>query len=171
MILDSDISYIKLIAGGMYNKFCGKIEYDEFVGVGNLALVESARMFKDKHNCSLKTYCDKRVRGAMIRYAQKELDKRRPLLYDDLDNDIVFTVEDTHQINVLDKLIEKELIDKGLKAVKKMHNKKVAKAIKLYILQEMPRREVSELLGVGEANVWQLVNRGIQHMQNTLGVK
>lgn len=176
IITKTELDYVRTIARVLYRRFHGLIEFEDFLAVGNLALVESAKAFNEERRCSLKTFCDKHVRGAMYRYAQKELDVRRPFRYDDWgfsesEDDEEIPYEETiegKEPSALATAITKQLADKAQAGIKKLKNKKISQAINLYVLQEMPRREVSKFLGINEVQVWRYISWGIEKARRTL---
>jgi RNA polymerase sigma factor (sigma-70 family) len=70
-LIESQLETVKRIAGHIFHKVKGKVEYDDLIGAGNLALVQCIGSY-DPSRASLKTFVSRRVFGAMIDFLRLE---------------------------------------------------------------------------------------------------
>lgn len=70
-LAESQMGLVKSIAGSAFRRIRGRIDYDELVSVGNLALVQCIGSFDDAKG-TLKTFVYRRVWGAMIDFMRAE---------------------------------------------------------------------------------------------------
>lgn len=155
---DNLMKMVEVQAAKINRKYNNFIDREELISIGNLALCESLERYNPESLASAWTFCEQRVRGAMLDEIRKKTNpgigrfsKKDPFTFEQYEE----TIEDITQID--DVYIEKIDIEKRLNFLTETQRN----ALVLHA-QGFAQPEIGKNLGVGVSTVRRLLNEAKQ---------
>lgn len=180
----AELEMVRKAAKRFHYRIHGRIEMDELVAEGNLALVRCIDRWKPDGGATLSTYIDRRVTGALLDYLRSQDDLSRDqraemgnqqmtISYDGIlgvveGQSVPFVaIIPSDDKDALTRVIENEQM-RCVRTVAGAMSRAQRAALHLYYFREIKQSEVAAIIGLSETRTCQLINRGVRKLQHAL---